>query len=277
MSFLPDDTLRHLREAAERPEILDGRYEVEAEIGRGGGGVVYRARDRVLDRPVAVKVLFESEGEARLVAQLEHPGIVPVHDAGLLEDGRTFYVMKLVEGQRLDEFAATEPRLGERLRVFRRVCDAVEYAHSRGVVHRDLKPQNIMVGRFGEVFVMDWGVGVRGTPGYMAPEQTSSVATPSTDMHALGVLLRSLAAAPAPKPVLAIAARASAADPGARYASVSALAAEVDRFLDRLPVEAYRESPVERLQRFAGRNQTLLLLLGTWLAVRFLLLFLRQR
>lgn len=275
MRFLSDETLRHLRESADRPEFTDDRYRIEAEIGRGGGGVVYRAHDTLLDRPVAVKVLYEAADEARAVAHLEHPGIVPVHDAGLLADGRAFYVMKLVEGRTVDEFAASEHNLNERLRVFRRICDAVEYAHSRGTVHRDLKPRNVMTGRFGEVFVMDWGIGVKGTPGYMAPEQSSALATPAADIHALGAILRFLAGESAPKPLLSIASKASAPDAAARYSNVAELSAEVDRFLDRKAVEAHREGPLERLQRFAKRNQTLLLLLGTWVAVRFLLLFLR--
>jgi serine/threonine-protein kinase len=122
---------------------------------------------------------------------------------------------------------------------------------------------------------MDWGVGIEGTPGFMAPEQIPEGATPSTDIHALGVLLRSLAAGAAPKAVLAIASKAAAAKPEARYRSVAEMAADIDRFLDRLPVSAHEETVLERLQRFWSRNQTLLLLLLTWVAVRFFLHFLR--
>ena len=92
-----------------------------------------------------------------MLARLEHPGIVPVHDAGLLPDGRAFYAMKRVRGLRLDEHARAVP-LAERLRAFERICEAVAFAHAHGVIHRDLKPENVMVGPFGEVLVMDWGV-----------------------------------------------------------------------------------------------------------------------
>jgi len=96
--------------------------------------------------------------EARVLARLEHPGIVPVHDVGTLADGRVFYTMKFVEGQRLDKHLAAVDSLPDRLRLFLRICEAVAFAHARGVLHRDLKPANIMVGPFGEVLVMDWGL-----------------------------------------------------------------------------------------------------------------------
>jgi eukaryotic-like serine/threonine-protein kinase len=108
--------------------------------------------------------------EARVLARLEHPGIVPVHDVGTLADGRVFYTMKFVEGQRLDKYIETVESTQDRLRLFSRICDAVAFAHARGVLHRDLKPANIMVGPFGEVLVMDWGLAkiLRGE----APEAT---------------------------------------------------------------------------------------------------------
>jgi serine/threonine protein kinase len=110
-----------------------------------------------------------------VLARLEHPGIVPVHDVGTLADGRVFYTMKFVEGQRLDKHIAAVNSVPDRLRLFLRICDAVGFAHARGVLHRDLKPANIMVGSFGEVLVMDWGLAkiLRG-----APVQRSHIADP---------------------------------------------------------------------------------------------------
>ncbi len=167
MSSLSDATVRHLRGVADWPSLGE-RYEVIEAIGEGGMGKVYNARDRELQRNVALKVLHvASPGgdaarrmvrEARILAELEHPAIVPIHDVGQLADGRIFYTMKLVKGTRLDEYTREHPDLNELLRVFERICEAVAFAHGHGVIHRDLKPENIMVGAFGEVLVMDWGV-----------------------------------------------------------------------------------------------------------------------
>jgi len=96
--------------------------------------------------------------EAKVLARLEHPGIVPVHDAGLLDDGRWFYVMKLVRGETLTDHAASLEHEAARLVVFERVAETVAFARAAGIVHRDLKPSNVMVGQFGEVLVLDWGV-----------------------------------------------------------------------------------------------------------------------
>jgi serine/threonine-protein kinase len=96
--------------------------------------------------------------EARIIARLEHPGIVPVHDVGTLPDGRTFYTMKLVQGNRLDQAVHELDSLYDKLRLFLKICDAISFAHAHGVIHRDLKPANVMVGPFGEVLVMDWGL-----------------------------------------------------------------------------------------------------------------------
>ena len=161
-----DALLEHLRHVAALPDLTGTRYELESEIGRGGMGVVYAALDRQLDRRVALKVLdFALAGEARLIARLEHPAIVPIYDTGTLPDGREFYAMKLVTGARVDQYVAGSPSLNDRLRVVRRVGEALAFAHTRGIIHRDLKPQNVMVGEFGEVYVMDWGVdAVAGTP-----------------------------------------------------------------------------------------------------------------
>jgi serine/threonine protein kinase len=176
---LPEHALAHLQQVLRTPESAGERYTLHEPVGQGGMGTVYRASDRALGRDVAVKVLrgdvadaeaaVRLEREARILARLEHPGIVPVHDVGTLGDGRVFYVMKLVRGRRLQEFAGAAPR-SDVLRVVLRVCETVGFAHAHGVVHRDLKPSNIMVGAFGEVLVLDWGIArVVGTGRAAAP------------------------------------------------------------------------------------------------------------
>jgi serine/threonine protein kinase len=293
MSFLPDRALDHLRTVTESPDFSATRYQVEEEIGRGGMGVVYRAWDAQLERRVALKVMdagYAINHEAKLLAQLEHPGLAPVYDAGVLPDGRIYYAMRLIQGRRLDEFLRQESGLPARLRLFEKICEAVAFAHNRGVIHCDLKPQNIMVGEFGEVFVVDWGVAraidgaalpAAGTPQYMAPEQSSpggQALDARTDIFALGRILRDLMPGhpmtSPPRPLAAIARKASAPDPADRFGDVPELAADVGRFLDGLPVMAYRDTVPERLARFWRRNQVLLLLLGAYLAVKLFLYFL---
>jgi serine/threonine protein kinase len=318
---ISDRALDHLREVADLPDATGTKYEILEPIGRGGMGTVYRARDRELDRDVALKVLRDPGGdgpgggaarmlrEARVLARLEHPGLVPVHDVGTLPDGRPFYVMKLVRGEPLDaHVAATATSLEDRLRILQRLCEAVAFANAHGVIHRDLKPQNVMIGRFGEVLVMDWGVAkvaggvpdedapaamaplapgdtapgtVLGTPGYMPPEQAAGSAAEvdqRADVYALGAVLGFLLDAPraegsaVPAALRAIRARATAPAPGDRYPSVDALAADVARFLDRLPVSAHREGMLERAARVAGKYRGAILLVGAYLLMRALLL-----
>ncbi|MGH8189475.1 MAG: serine/threonine-protein kinase, partial [Steroidobacteraceae bacterium] len=164
--WLADRTVAHLRELPDDLAVAGDRYELKEEVGRGGMGVVFRARDRELERDVAVKVLHaRATGaadrllqEARILGRLEHPGIVPIHDVGTLPDGRVLYVMKLVRGSRLDHHVARDGALADKLRIFDRLCDAVAFAHAHGIIHRDLKPENVMIGAFGEVLVLDWGV-----------------------------------------------------------------------------------------------------------------------
>jgi eukaryotic-like serine/threonine-protein kinase len=168
MRHLSDRALTRLRAGPELPDLSGTRYRLLSPIARGGMGMVYAAEDEKLERRVALKVLEIpcAEGElasrlmreARVLARLEHPGIVPVHDVGTLADGRVFYTMKFVEGRRLDKYLERVESIPDKLRIFLRVCDPVAFAHSRGVLHRDIKPANIMVGLFGEVLVMDWGL-----------------------------------------------------------------------------------------------------------------------
>jgi serine/threonine protein kinase len=317
VTWLSDAALDRLREAAELPDLSGTPYEIVAAIGRGGMGTVYLARDRDLDREVALKVVEPGDladrmlREARILARLEHPGIVPVHDVGTLPDGRVFYAMKRVRGLRLDEHARAID-LTERMRVLGRLCEAVAFAHAHGVIHRDLKPENVMVGPFGEVLVMDWGVAkerkapsppgplshlppspppgegetahgtVLGTPGYMAPEQERGdveAIDERTDVWALGAILAFLLQGEeaVPRPLAAIRDRAMAPQPADRYSSVEDLAADLSRFRAGLSVLAYRESLFERTARFVQRYRTPILLVLTYLLFRVLLLALLRR
>jgi serine/threonine protein kinase len=281
-----------LRDVAEWPDVGE-RYEITRRLGRGGMGIVYAAHDRVLRREVAIKVLNEVGAEAaverllaeaQILARLEHPGIVPVHDAGALADGRVFYVMKLVRGDRLDAAIAART-LNERLDIFLRICEAVAFAHAHGIVHRDLKPENVMLGPFGEALVMDWGVAkvagaqtdgaaVAGTPGYMAPEQERDARSVDAraDIYALGVILEAMLPDAAPKPLVAIARHARAAQVEQRYADVSALVRDVNQFREGAPVDAYRESPLERLARVYRRHRVPITLVLVYMVVRVILL-----
>jgi serine/threonine-protein kinase len=294
--FIPDAAIDRLRALEDRPDFSGTRYELLEPIGRGGMGVVFRGRDRELDRDVAIKVTAWStaddadrlRAEARTLARLEHPGIVPVHDVGQLPDGRVFTVMMRVRGERLDARAAALP-LFDRLRLFDRICDTVSFAHAQGLVHRDLKPANIMVGEHGQVLVLDWGLARAahgaaesaraggGTEGYMAPEQTESAFDVRSDVYALGAILRDLTsgATPSPPPLSSIVNRATEAEPAKRYATPAALAADVRRFVDGAAVSAHRESPLEWTARQARIYRTPIALVLAYLAMRGLLLFWR--
>src|SRR5947207_4046128 len=250
--MLTDRMLQHLQDVAEMPHFDGDRYVNLRRVGSGGMSTVFCADDTLLQRKVAIKVQAATE-EARIIAGLEHPGIVPVHDLGTLDDGRIWYAMKFVDGQTLAHFAtsASLPRL---LHIVRQTCDAVAFAHARGIVHRDLKPQNIMVGSFGETLVMDWGVAraigedaeASGTRSYCAPEQLEGAPPdPRADVYALGRVLAFVLPENAPRALVAIASKASAAHPDDRYPDASALRDDLARWLDGLAVEAHRETPIE--------------------------------
>ena len=224
---------------------LQGRYDLLDEIARGGMGAILRVNDPVLHRELAMKVVLGNESgdappqrlrrflrEARVTAQLAHPGIVPVHELNSDPDGRFFFTMHRIHGREFRDFIryardGTEGWDRNRLlEVLLKVCDTLEYAHCRGIVHRDVKPANIMVGTFGEVYMMDWGLAriladvedepivdilednrssslsgstvitrdgaVVGTPSYMSPEQANPEQGEIgawTDVYAIGALL----------------------------------------------------------------------------------------
>ena len=200
------------------------RYESVGEHARGGLGRVVRAVDKRLGRTVAVKELLRKDPqnearflrEALVTARLEHPGIVPVHEAGRWANGDPYYVMKLVEGRTLKELIAQHADLPERMKLLPHViavADAVGYAHSESVIHRDLKPSNVIVGEFGETIVVDWGLArdrkcggpqpeddhVVGTPAYMAPEQARGEPVDErVDVYAIGAMLYELFAGAPP-------------------------------------------------------------------------------
>lgn len=211
------------------PSIDGGRYEQLGLLGAGGMGEVFRARDRVLRRVVAMKVLRVDRQpdaraiarfveEAQLVAQLNHPGVVPIFDLGLRADGRWCFTMAEVEGRTLSEAIREQRGLRGLIDIFHRICETMAYCHARGLVHRDLKPDNIMLGTFGRVYVLDWGIArlqgdgsvgalsssrqderafetlagaISGTPSYMSPEQAwgEPEVGPPADVYALGSIL----------------------------------------------------------------------------------------
>jgi ABC-type transport system substrate-binding protein len=195
---------------------LADRYEVTGEVGRGGMGVVYRARDPLLNRDVAVKLIPPSllgpdsehrfQREAQLVAQMDHPAIVPIYDFGRHE-GSLYFVMPLVQGTNLRTFLRQDSVLGDLLNIGIQVAEALEYSHTRGVVHRDIKPENIMVSREEgggvRVRVMDFGLArgssesrltktgtMVGTLSYLSPEQVAGRDVDGrSDVYALGTVL----------------------------------------------------------------------------------------
>ncbi len=196
---------------AERP-VPSERYEYVNIIGVGGMGEVHRVRDRELGRVLAMKViraeLLRARSvvarfveEAQATAQLEHPGIVPVHDFGKLPDGRWFFTMKEVRGRTLRDVLPEWSRT-RTIDAFHRICEAVAHAHDRGVIHRDLKPDNVMVGAYGEVLVLDWGLAkVIGRPDLHAEEgEYDLVATTRSANQSFQTRLGMIAGTPAYMP-----------------------------------------------------------------------------
>ena len=208
ISFLPEDDCevstsgrpvvkpRSLAQPGDEP-VIQSDFELLEQLDKGGMGVVYTARQTSIDRTIVIKMLKAEKARSRsarvkflaeavVTGDLEHPNIVPVYDLGSGDDGKLFYAMKQVQGVAWNKVIREKSR-PENLEILMRIADATAYAHSKGVIHRDLKPDNVMLGDYGEVLVMDWGLalsvapggraqdlvaagGVGGTPAYMAPE-----------------------------------------------------------------------------------------------------------
>ncbi len=334
------------------------RYELLGELARGGMGAILEAYDPALRRRIALKVVRPDrirgassrdeldrqqsrlQAEAQILAQLDHPGVVAIHELGLDERGQAYFTMKRVLGQDFAHVSrlclAGDPGwpLARAVRVLVRVCEAVAYAHEKGVIHRDLKPANVMAGRFGEVYVMDWGLAkvrgrpearavvegsppridanpqtevirtvrengsplateqgfIVGTPGFLAPELARAeddAIGPRTDVYAIGAMLYHLLAgnhpyardrqltsaelvslllagppealarlAPrAPEELVAIAEKAMAREPAARYAGALELAEDLNAWLEGRVVHAHRTGAWIELRKWVGRNR----------------------
>lgn len=334
-------TLRRL----EARKVASERYRLDGEIARGGMGAILRVWDEDLRRHLAMKVILrepsDPEGtyrqqlarfleEAQVTGQLDHPAIVPVHELGLDQKGQVYFTMHLVKGSTFGEVIRSV-RQGDStwtttraLFPLLRAAEALAFAHERRVLHRDVKPANLMVGRHGETYVMDWGLArllddpkpadpspaatvirsdrgaseetgdgsVVGTPAYMAPEQARGEDQrlgPGVDIYALGAVLyellaghapfadllgsraapsevwRALLAGPptplsrcaprAPAELVAIAERAMAREPAARYPSMEAMAEDLRAYLEGRVVRAHAVGPLVELWKWTKRNR----------------------
>ncbi|HEU0033897.1 MAG TPA: serine/threonine-protein kinase [Kofleriaceae bacterium] len=233
-----------------------GRFHVMERLGRGGMGVVYAAYDPELDRGVALKMVHVAGdrelalGEAKALARLSHPNVVPIYDVGIIDD-HVYLVMELVRGATLREWIANRSRR-ERLEVYRQAGLALAAAHAAGLVHRDFKPENAIVGSDGRVRVVDFGLAcettapdtssrrrVGGTPKYMAPEQATGAVSPAADQYSFCVALDEALRSDADDPpgwIAAILERGRASDPAARFPAM----ADLLHALGRDPARVWR-------------------------------------
>jgi serine/threonine protein kinase len=299
-----------LRSAATLPEAgpLRAELEIRTILGEGGMGRVFLARQNSLDREVAIKTLREHASpndrhalvhEGGVTGRLEHPSIVPVHALGLHADGRPVLVMKLVDGVSWQELLRnpdhaawkdwggdTRDRLDVHLEILMQVCNAAHFAHDRGILHLDIKPPNVLIGRFGDVYLADWGIAHRmdsaprdrvcGTAAYMAPEMAMASAVDArTDVYLLGATLHEILTgrrrhegptvfiammnailsqpveydATVPEELAAVANRATARIPGDRFASAAAFRRAIVDYLEHKSSVALSASASPRLAK----------------------------
>ncbi len=309
-SWSPDGPPPEVRAALDDPDARIGPYVIVGELGRGGMGVVYRAHQLSLNRYVAIKMILSRPSEhdvkrfrreAETVARLRHPGIVAVHEVGQHED-RPYLVMELVDGESLEHTLIARPMPPRRVaEVIRGVALALAHAHKEGIVHRDVKPENILIDRAGEPRLTDFGLArdlhadqnltatgqMIGTPAFMAPEQAGghrSLIGPTTDVYALGgVLYRALTGRPPftgasmleiarrvvsedPEPprsieravhpdLETIILKCLEKDPARRYPTAGAVADELRRFLDGVPISARPVGRITKARRWVRRHR----------------------
>lgn len=272
-------------EEAVTPERI-GAYKIIERIGKGGMGAVYRGEREAGDftRTVAIKVikpgLFTPEvverfqRERQILAALSHPHIARLYDGGETEAGAPYIIMEFVDGKPLLQWAETSaPTRAERIRIFRDICAAVAFAHAHLIVHRDLTPANVLITADGAVKLIDFGIAKptdtdRGvptdaaiaaltmTPGYGAPERlTSTQVSTAADVFSLGRLLQDLIPPGRnDRELRAIITRASARDPEHRYASVEALAADIEAWRGGRPVTAFSGARTYAVRKFVSRH-----------------------
>jgi serine/threonine protein kinase len=267
MNLSPDTRLSTTDYAAAKgpppsPEEMAERFpnfEITECLGRGGMGVVYKARQKALDREVAIKVLAGEwqddrsfakrfEREAKTLAQMSHPNIVTVHDFGEA-DGLYYIVMEYVDGVNLRDLLSDGKMAPEQaLAIVPPICEALEYAHGKGLVHRDIKPENLLLDRDGRVMIADFGIAslvgvasdISGTPSYMAPEQYNGSVDRRADIYALGVVLYEMLTGKRPeKDVVA---------PSRKV--------EVDVKIDEIVLRALEKEPERRYQTAAEFRTT---------------------
>lgn len=265
------------------PEQI-GIYRILRLIGRGGMGNVYLAERAAgdFDHVVAIKIIKNRlitpdiadrfRRERQILADLNHPNIARLYDGGETEDGAPYLVMEYVKGQPLHRWLAQSDRsLDVKLSIFRQICTAVEAAHQRLVIHRDLTPPNVLVTVENEVKLIDFGIAqpdsdrtdtdtqeVGHTPGFAPPEQYSGVtASTLTDIYALGQLLILLLRGEDDRELSAIATKAASEIGEHRYPTARGLSRDIERYLDRYPVEAHNGGRIYVLRKFIARNRLL--------------------
>ncbi len=299
-------------------------YEVKDLIAKGGMKSIYHAIDLKSQRSVAMAMLHGTSSEelydpfireARLTSMLEHPNIIKVYDLDVNKEGKPFFTMELKSGHSLEDLIKSKTNdLSQRLYLFLKICDAISYAHSKNILHLDLKPENIQVGSYGEVLICDWGLGkviddeldevhqellhpdllnhmtlggeIKGTPGYMAPEQiTNSEKTFTTDIYSLGAILRTIILEEPPlsdsvddaldktkkgtwptltevKPELpksleSIVSKAMSLSPESRYQNARELSKDIEKVLQNFSPSAQNTSSINELKLFYKRHHKL--------------------